>query len=275
MDDFEGMNEYPHSLHKYTYVHNDPVNNIDPSGNHEFNIGSVTINLSLRSALAATVQGMLRGALTGAIIGGADAALGNDDVINGIAQGAFAGLIMGPFAKLKVALPFLQLFGLYWGVKSAADSFSDGETAQGLFRAGLAVFTGIALLKTVTSLLFRPGTIARVPQDITRATRYPVPPDAKGTGRIGNSPGQARSLDRFLNILKFLRAKDIRVNQEQVNAAGARIGRNRPDLQFTLLGRRIYIEWDPTNPVGNRGPAHRDRLFSNDPFGIVLLMQVD
>jgi RHS repeat-associated protein len=32
MDSFDGWNTDPSSLHKYTYTHNDPVNNVDPSG---------------------------------------------------------------------------------------------------------------------------------------------------------------------------------------------------------------------------------------------------
>jgi RHS repeat-associated protein len=31
-DSFEGINEEPGSLHKYSYTHSDPVNNVDPSG---------------------------------------------------------------------------------------------------------------------------------------------------------------------------------------------------------------------------------------------------
>jgi len=33
MDPFAGNNQDPQSLHKYLYVHNNPVMNIDPSGN--------------------------------------------------------------------------------------------------------------------------------------------------------------------------------------------------------------------------------------------------
>ena len=32
-DPFTGNNQDPQSLHKYLYVHNNPVMNIDPSGN--------------------------------------------------------------------------------------------------------------------------------------------------------------------------------------------------------------------------------------------------
>jgi RHS repeat-associated protein len=46
MDSFEGNSSTPLSLHKYLYVHNDPINFIDPSGHFEFNL------ISLLSATA-------------------------------------------------------------------------------------------------------------------------------------------------------------------------------------------------------------------------------
>jgi len=57
-------------------------------------------------------------------------------------------------------------------------------------------------------------------------------------------------------------ATDVRVNQEQVTSALVRVGRNRPDLQFTLNGRRYYVEWD--TPSSGRGPFHAGRIFAND-----------
>jgi RHS repeat-associated protein len=58
-------------------------------------------------------------------------------------------------------------------------------------------------------------------------------------------------------------ATDIRVNQQQVNAAGERVGINRPDLQYTLNGVRHYVEYE--SPANLRGEAHRLRILANDP----------
>lgn len=66
----------------------------------------------------------------------------------------------------------------------------------------------------------------------------------------------------------------IRVNQQQVNAAGQRVGVNLPDLQFSKLNEvtglleRFYIEWDTTS--SGRGPNHSARPLANDPAGIIL-----
>ncbi len=67
-------------------------------------------------------------------------------------------------------------------------------------------------------------------------------------------------------------ATDIRIDQHQVNAAGQRVGINRPDLQYTLDGRRHYEEFDI--PGSRRGPGHEARIRANDPDGIVDLFEV-
>lgn len=67
---------------------------------------------------------------------------------------------------------------------------------------------------------------------------------------------------------------DIRVDQQQVDATGVRVGVNRPDLQGTSPdGVRIYIEYDRTSST--RGPGHRARILANDPNGVVIERQFD
>jgi len=57
------------------------------------------------------------------------------------------------------------------------------------------------------------------------------------------------------------------VNQAQVDANGKVQGTNRPDLQYTLGGKRFYIEYEqPSNP---RGFDHAKRIIRNDPTGTV------
>lgn len=61
-------------------------------------------------------------------------------------------------------------------------------------------------------------------------------------------------------------AMDIRVNQQQVNALGQRVGINRPDLQYTLNGQRYYVEYEGlANP---RGAIHQARILANDPGAV-------
>ena len=68
-------------------------------------------------------------------------------------------------------------------------------------------------------------------------------------------------------------AKDIRVNQQQIDASGMRVGVNRPDLQFTVDGKRYYVEYDTTSSP--RAPGHEQRILANDPGATVILRTVD
>jgi len=51
MDPFAGNSQNPQSLHKYNYVHNNPVNNIDPTGMFEFSLAGLTFNMSMQSMM--------------------------------------------------------------------------------------------------------------------------------------------------------------------------------------------------------------------------------
>ncbi|WP_151199548.1 hypothetical protein [Cryobacterium sp. LW097] len=126
--------------------------------------------------------------------------------------------------------------------------------------------------------------IARVARDIDIKNLHVDPPASNfdiagetwtsGAVRIGRDVTQARLLDEALTELVRLKnsgsqVDDVRVNQHQVNIAGERVGINRPDLQYTLDGKRYYVEYDRPrcgNPlVSRRGDAHAHRLRANDP----------
>ena len=62
----------------------------------------------------------------------------------------------------------------------------------------------------------------------------PVPPGAKSLDRpVGLSASQNQFVQDRIKDLQGLRATDIRVNQQQVDINGTRVGINRPDLQYT------------------------------------------
>ena len=110
----------------------------------------------------------------------------------------------------------------------------------------------------------------RLQQDINV---NPVPPRALPLNRpIGNSPTQNAQLQSDIQALQARGATDFRVNQQQVDVSGQRVGVNRPDLQYTMNGKRHYAEYDV--PSSTRGPAHKGRILSNDPAGIVHLFTV-
>jgi RHS repeat-associated protein len=108
----------------------------------------------------------------------------------------------------------------------------------------------------------------RLPQDKRRESEHPSPPSANnGNSTIGTNPNQDAALRRDIQQAQQDGATDIRVNQEQVNAQGVRVGQNRPDLQYTdRNGIRHYTEYDQ-DPAS--GAAHAQRIRANDPAGVI------
>ena len=58
MDDFAGNTQDPQSLHKYLYVHNNPVNNIDPTGLFEFSITGLLATATIVGCISAIITGV-------------------------------------------------------------------------------------------------------------------------------------------------------------------------------------------------------------------------
>lgn len=96
----------------------------------------------------------------------------------------------------------------------------------------------------------------------------------KSARKISNDPDQATILNNLLTELTDFhksgrQVADVRVNQQQLNVDYHRVGINRPDLQYTLDGKRYYVEIDkplcsdPTKSL--RSLPHAQRILNNDP----------
>ncbi|QWW19524.1 hypothetical protein I6B53_10690 [Schaalia sp. 19OD2882] len=115
------------------------------------------------------------------------------------------------------------------------------------------------------------SSAARLPQDIEVS---PDAPPAMETDRpISRSASQNAWAQRRLDYLRSIGADNIRVNQQMVDVTGRRVGINRPDIGYTLGGRRFAEEIDTS--TSTRGPAHADRILANDPHTTVYLWIVD
>ncbi len=118
-----------------------------------------------------------------------------------------------------------------------------------------------------------PAQNQRLPQD---KNVNPTPPPAKATDRpVGKSKTQNEVAQKDVERMKKEQYDDIRVNQQQIDATGQRVGTNRPDVQGTNPNtkQREYIEYDRS--TSKRGPQHRDRIESNDPKGCVTCKTAD
>lgn len=95
-------------------------------------------------------------------------------------------------------------------------------------------------------------------------------------GRPIGAADQTPELNRILDTFEARpgRFRNVRVNQQQINAAGQRVGRNRPDIQVDELieGRWVRVYYEIDRPSSNRGLEHMTRLLSNDPSSQVRLI---
>jgi len=259
-------------LNRYAYAGNNPADVIDPTG-HEELVEEVAIS---------TIIGALAGVALGIVLCPKDQHFTGCVVRSGL-LGALSGLFFGLAAGLAGGgLAGACIGGAAGGAAGAAgnqvldDHMDLGEIGKQallgcvLGAAGYGVGKGIARLgEGDPAPPTLPNRVPRLPQDVNV---NPEPPDPLPTNNrpIGLDPAQNAELQQDLSNLPR-GAGDVRVNQQQVNADGVRVGTDRPDLQYTdpATGKRVYVEYD--TPDSNRGVPHAQRICANDPLGIVIL----
>jgi hypothetical protein len=95
----------------------------------------------------------------------------------------------------------------------------------------------------------------------------PTPPPANnGNGTVGPNANQNAAAQSDAAKAAANGHTDIRMNQQQVDAKGNRVGINRPDLQSTdANGVRHYTEYDRS---AQSAADHHARTTANDPDGV-------
>jgi hypothetical protein len=194
------------------------------------------------------------------------------------------GPLEGQAQVLQVAIP--QAFSIFVpGLQNIADQVNFLSTYHPLktFYVGLAIAGGglatlpaneVAVLQAANNgaegTLFR-GNAAAI--DIKDAAVSRTAPAVRPLDRpIGTSANQNQVMQEDRLALEKLGAGDFRVNQQQVDLNNNRVGINRPDLQFTYLGRRYHIEYDRPPPI--RAADHGARLYANDPNAIIIFKTI-
>ncbi|WP_068079637.1 RHS repeat-associated core domain-containing protein [Novosphingobium rosa] len=281
-------------INLYAYVGNDPLNRADPLGlwwqQALSAVAAIAVGVAVGVLLAPIAAPALvllaAGAAAGAVGFGLNEALTQKEfcftcILAAAAKGALVGALASvPFLFVPAAAGYaiyagvgaVSGFASYvadWGI----DNLMGKDRPWSWKEAGIA--TGMGLVagpagKLIASRFTTPPP-ARLPQDIAV---NPKPPAALSLRRpIGQSPTQNAAMQADIAAARAEGATDFRVNQQQVNAAGERVGVNRPDLQYTdANGKRVYVEYD--TPSSTRGPGHEVRLKSNDPDGHVILKTV-
>ena len=102
LDDFAGNSNDPQSLHKYAYVHGNPIGGVDPTGE------SLFAGISLGNLISAGLRGARIGLVVGFYAGTADALLDGKSISEAIQEGAWAGIFGAAIGGFLGLLGLLQ-----------------------------------------------------------------------------------------------------------------------------------------------------------------------
>ncbi|MBX9623398.1 MAG: hypothetical protein K2X82_06250 [Gemmataceae bacterium] len=148
LDPYPGDTSLPASLHKYVYAHDDPVNNVDPSGQFSIGtLGGLAIGTSLRTIGV--------GAAVGGVIGGVGyfaGTPGNEWSTLGALRAIGLGALAGAFGVTLIGSAFFAAQGIYEGVEVWRDPNSTGlQKALGSVNIILGLASGYFLRGQVRS----------------------------------------------------------------------------------------------------------------------------
>lgn len=221
----------PQSLNLYGYVRNNPMSKADADGHQEL-----------------------------ALPGGGSVSWSD------VWRAAAAGSFLGPEGAVALGSAALSAWIVTNGGGNATPSYYHGEfqNADGtttLMRSGQSGSSS----NTNQPASQGPPATPRLPQD---QNANPVPPPANnGKGTVGPNANQNVAAQADAANAAANGHTDIRMNQQQVDASGNRVGINRPDLQTTdPNGVRHYTEYERS--ANGNGAAHAARTQANDPNAV-------
>ena len=133
LDPFFGNQDDPQSLHKYAYVHGDPVNGIDPSGmvtlmNLMFTMASKSMLISIPTLLGGVASKLLGGSFLQGIVAGGQLGVG---LQLALLTGGPTGLLMAiGMGVLSVAIEYMILLA-----ENLVDNFNPAYVASNSLEA--------------------------------------------------------------------------------------------------------------------------------------------
>ena len=161
-DSYAGSISDPISLHKYLYANSNPVMYSDPSGyaslaDHLAALkgqAELAITEIMHNQTAMAIFRSIKGGIVGAAFAFCDTITKNqytmEELWLNVIVGAVAGIIFGYIGGLianRIILMFLGGAGVFLGARAAIDSFANGETRQGGFRAATTILGAMAWWK--------------------------------------------------------------------------------------------------------------------------------
>jgi hypothetical protein len=187
--------------------------------------------------------------------------------VEGAIHGTVDPLVAFASSPTRATASFLRSAGGFAAMMAGPDREAAGRGAWQIFFGLEATVIGGRLGGSLVGAGERAvaerAALSRLPQDVAVNPRAPA---ALPLNRpISQSVTQNAVVQQRIQDLINRGARDIRVNQQQLNINGLRTGINRPDLQYTLNGVRFYEEFETRSLVD--AWAHAWRILANDPVG--------
>jgi hypothetical protein len=204
----------------------------------------------------------------------------------GVEAGQTAGQIFASYA-LNEAIGFGIGYAIGKGIGLVSEVWHNGITIlpRASRRASEEMSRPVALIFFNSAEIQAPGRVAKVLGEAPKKLKITR---QRMLDHLSNE-AQIAIAETWVDWARRAGARDIRFNQAQVNALKQKIGRNKPDLQFTLEGgqkyelpngreievplgsdRRFYVEWD-TNQSSGSSRDHLLDLIGHDRDGVVIL----
>ncbi|XZE22599.1 FG-GAP-like repeat-containing protein [Pirellulaceae bacterium SH449] len=199
-DPHPGFFDFPQSLHKYTYVHNDPVNAIDPTGLFaNFNLAGVMTSVTVASSLLVGLGTTLKSAGSGKAM---DVSIGE-----GLKAAVFAGIIGKMVGTGRLAVALLGVGGAMVANDMGAlvDAFYDpeGPTGEPLTDARKAIALGQAnAVAYVTGQIIETAVFMTAAQRVMARGYQKIEPRLQAA--INDANSRLQSLMKSLGLLPQL-----------------------------------------------------------------------
>jgi RHS repeat-associated protein len=255
-DPHPGFFDFPQSLHKYTYVHNDPVNAIDPTGLFaDFSLARVMTSVTVVSSLLVGLGTTLKSAGSGKAM---DVSIGE-----GLKAAVYAGIIGKMVGTGRLAVALLGVGGAMVANDMGAlvDAFYDpeGPTGEPLTDARKAIALGPAnAVAYVTGQIIETAVFMTAAQRVMARGYQKIEPRLQAA--INDANSRLQSLMKSLGLLpqlqlSFAQSGGINLNQNPVSvpkpdtgAGGAgrgRGGNKTPHRIVEEIGESVNKGMDP------------------------------